>query len=167
MSGKIYLHPEKGVNPRLTICQWCGGDAPELVLVGNDDSVYICGNGCGAKLYGGMGRSRQKCPKCGQVGNWQFDHKLEEYEKLPGGPCDKCQKKIDEENERMAEARKEVEAGGVFWKCEKCGSEGAIKRTHPICAEVRKKLNTPTPRSCGVAFTPEECPVCNGEMDKT
>ena len=166
MSGSILLHPTKGVNPKLTICQWCGGDAPELALIGRHDSIYKC-NDCDMKLYGGKSLYKQKCPKCGQTGRWTFDRKIGDYERLPGGPCDTCKKKIEAQNKRMADSEAEVAAGGIFWKCEKCGSEGAIKRTHPICAAVRKQMNKPTPERCGVAMTPEECPVCNGEMDKT
>ena len=38
--SRIILHPEKGINPRLTVCTVCGEDAEELILVGIPDKVY-------------------------------------------------------------------------------------------------------------------------------
>ena len=55
------LHKEKGLNPRLTFCPRCGGDGPDLMLVGAEDGKYECGR-CHLVSYGRQPRGH--CPKC-------------------------------------------------------------------------------------------------------
>ena len=148
----IQLHPEKGLNPHLTICPQCGKDGPELLLLGAVDKVYKCTT-CNMTFIGKPQGGR--CPKCCvQV---FFDRNIEEGERLPGGLCDDCLE-LNEQVEKI------VKEGGIHWKCKKCGSAGAIKAEAPLAKAVREQLNIPPPDPCGVAFTEAECPVCSPEQ---
>lgn len=144
--SEIRLHPEKGVNPRLTVCRACGKDVG-LVLLGAHDYVTTCPS-CNKKLIGGG-----KCPKCHVMGVNKV--------RLPGGLslpielCDDCQKKHEE-------AVVAVKDGGIFWRCTDCGSEGAIRKNAPLAQEVRTKMGIEPPGLCGIEFNKNErCPVCS------
>lgn len=158
----IRLHPEKGLNPRLCICPWCGEDNGEIALVGVEDKKYKCRN-CGQQWIG-----KRRCPNCEVAG--EYLGRLEEGEKLTGGLCDKCK-------EKEADMIKAVEEGGIYWKCEKCGSTGAFSAKKKLSTEisgsaevdvypddivsrVRKALNVPD-GPCGITFN-GDCPVCQG-----
>lgn len=148
-NGSIQLHPKKGLNPRMGVCPWCGKDNGEVMLVGIQDGVYEC---CGTTFYGKPEGGR--CPKCHSVLNRV--RTLRESEKIPGGLCDECKA-------RDEATKKAVEEGGIFWKCSKCGSWGAIKKSAPLAGAVRKEMKIAAPAPCGVEFTEMECPVCSGE----
>lgn len=144
--SEIRLHPEKGVNPRLTVCRACGKDVG-LVLLGAHDYVTTCPS-CNKKLIGGG-----KCPKCHVMGVNKV--------RLPGGLslpielCDDCQKKHEE-------TVAAVKDGGIFWRCTDCGSEGAIRKNAPLAQEVRTKMGIEPPGLCGIEFNKNErCPVCS------
>ena len=80
---------------------------------------------------------------------------IEEHEKVStGGLCDPCAK-LQEEQKTI------VDAGGIYFKCRDCGSEGAIRKTASICADVRAKLDIPAPEPCGVEFDKTNCPACS------
>ena len=143
----IVLDEKKGINPRLTFCTNCGGDAEELMLIGNQTKVYRC-NSCDTIHYGSV--YKKECQNCGNE-NWSFDHDLVDNEKLPASePCEKC-KNVDEE----------VKNGGVYWKCRDCGSKGAVKADAQLSIDVREKMGISAPDPCGVEFNKDEgCPVC-------
>ena len=151
MSGHITLHPQLGVNPRLTFCPQCGGETNELLLLGNTNKVYRCtSSSCNTPH---VGRPKNgKCQNCGaQV---KFDRELGDREKLPGSVCDSCQEKNREAEEVVAE-------GGIFWRCSDCNSSGAIRGSAPLAQAVRKQVGIAPPDPCGVEFSKEEgCPVC-------
>lgn len=137
--GSIILHPQKGINPHLTVCQRCG-QAYGIALLGNRDNRRICR--CGCTNYGARGSD-----KCGKCGEQLFDAKVEpirEHEDLPGGLCTECEKEVTEHAKIVAE-------GGVYFRCAQCGRQGVIK-ANEFAAEVRKHLKTPTPKPCGVEF---------------
>ena len=81
MSKSIRLHPERGINARLTYCFRCGGDGQELMLIGINEGKYQCA-ACQTIHYGyPKGNVCQSCgthdvPKIGT---------LDEFEKLPTG----------------------------------------------------------------------------------
>lgn len=143
----IILDEEKGVNPRLTFCQRCGGETNDLMLVGNQNKVYSCGQ-CRLIHYGSV--LNIKCPRC-DARNWILDHELDDNERLPASePCDKC-KEMDNE----------VANGGIYWKCKDCGSNGAIKAGSQMSIDVRDQMNIKAPDKCGVEFSKDKhCPVC-------
>lgn len=125
MSEKsIPLHPEKGLNPRLTYCPRCHADGQELILVGANDGVYEC-LACGQTV---IGRS-DHCPACPSRWHARRLRTLEEGERLPGSLCATCEKETQEHAAL-------VEAGGVYWKCADCTRSGVI-RSSPFAQAVR------------------------------
>ena len=58
----MYLDKEKGVNPVLTFCPRCGGDAPELILMGNKGYYQDCPN-CGTRteIFRSGGAEKMAC----------------------------------------------------------------------------------------------------------
>ncbi len=142
----VTLHPTKGVNPRLSVCEWCGADVG-VILLGAHDHMTHC-RPCGITLVGGG-----RCPKCKAYGTDR--EPIPEHAKLPGGLCDACQT-------CKADSDAAVAAGGVYWRCVDCKSQGAIKASAPLAGEVRAQLKVPT-GPCGVEFTKAECPACGKE----
>jgi len=159
----LRLHSEKGVNPRLTICAWCGKDV-SVALLGASDGVYKCTQ-CGQLSIGGRpGKDRpghlghSVCPKCEATDSYVLDRKIADYERLNLGElCDECLKKQKEHAE-------EVARGGIYWKCSVCGSSSVIKAEHSLSGAVRKKLGIEVPNPCGVEFDQGHCPVCRGDV---
>lgn len=151
----IRLHPTKGVNPRLTFCRRCGGEANELILVGAQDMKYTCDD-CGTLHYG-----RPDLGRCGKCKGTRFTQagRLTEYEKLPASDyCDDCKKEI-------AEHKAIVEAGGIYWQCPK-GHGGAIRHTSPLAARVREKAGIAAPKPVGIKLEEDNCPACHPELVK-
>jgi len=146
--SSISLHKTKGVNPRLTFCPNCGGEGPDIVLLGSRERKVTCDK-CGCVNYGSS-----RAGKCGRCEQPLFDGKVEkidEYERLPGSLCAECERVLEEQKRVVAE-------GGVLFKCKKCGSEGAIKANASLAKEVRKQLGIEPPKPCGVEL--ESCPAC-------
>jgi len=151
--GSIRLDPKRGVNPALTFCPRCGGETNELLLVGLAE-VRRCSK-CSGRIVGPPPRDGI-CPLCHQNGREfkylrQFDGSRE---RLPASqPCDKCQVE-------MKKHREIVEAGGVYWRCSDCKSEGVLRETAELSKEVRKQMKIEPPAPCGVEFSKDTCPVC-------
>ena len=146
--SRLKLHPTKGVNPHIVVCYRCGGDTGELVLLGIHDSKDKC-TGCG-KLY--IGTRKQAVACCEGSGGESLGH-IQQWEKLPGGPCDDC-------NAEMEEHAEVVKAGGVYWRCEDCGRTGAIRHTSPFAQLVRDELGVKPPDPCIAGFSKNACPAC-------
>jgi len=145
----LRLHPEKGLNPHLTVCSRCGGEGREIILLGNQNKVFKC-TSCG-QVH--IGRPKKGlCRKCGN--GVEFERDIDDYERLPGDLCDNCKEEIKTFKKIVAE-------GGIYWKCEECHREGVIKVDAPLAKAVRKQLNVSPPDACGVALTKKECPACN------
>jgi rubrerythrin len=143
----IYLSPKHGINPCLTYCRRCGGDTPELLIVGNAHK-HICRN-CKAVHVG-----RLKDGRCHFCGNTDFESsEIDGWkDRFPAQElCEKCKADI-------AELKKEVELGGVPWKCSKCKSDGVIKHNSPFAIEFRKEHPI-----AGIDFNGLHCPVCDKE----
>ena len=151
----IMLHKEKGINPYMSYCQRCGGEAEELLLIGANDKVYQCTK-C-SKKYIGKTFSRT-CQDKSCNGYLKYIGHLEDGIRLPASePCNACQQELKEHKEEVAK-------GGVYWQCNKCGSSGVIKATSGFSAEIRKVHNIFAPEPCGIDFTDEAekyCPVCS------
>lgn len=146
----LRLHPDKGVNPRISCCKQCGKDVG-VIMLGAHDYMTRC-PACEITLIG-----LRKCPQCNSRG--VDEAPIEEHIKLPVELCDDCDK-------MNAEHRAIVEAGGVGWRCSDCGSEGVIRAESELAKEVRKKLKVEPPKACGVEFNKEEgCPVCSVPLE--
>ena len=142
----MILHKTKGVNPRLTFCPRCGGDGPDLILLGNRDSVITCPF-CNTANYGAI-RS-DKCGSCGQPLSRGESRKIEEHERIPGSLCKTCKEEVEN-------FKKEVEKGGIYWKC-KCGATGVIKGGSELAVQVREKSGI---KEGPVGVELDKCWVC-------
>jgi hypothetical protein len=159
MSGFITLHKEKGVNPHLGMCPRCGGDNGEILLLGAHDRKVKC-RGCGTVNYGAS--TTQRCGRCNASLRDCDPETIEESERVPSGLCGKC-KDLDKQTAEV------VAAGGVFFRCKRCGSAGAVRADHPMSAQVRCKHGPEYAepgadgayKPCGVEFA--SCPVCEKE----
>lgn len=146
--GHITLHPEQGLNVHLMICVKCGGDSGEIALLGHANRVYTCKT-CGLAHWGHASPPREGCQKCQ---GHDFDRReIEQYERVPGGICSACR-------DKQKACSDEVQAGGVYLRCKKCGSEGAIKADCALAALVREKTKIGPPDPVGVEL--DECPQC-------
>ena len=138
----LYLHKEKGVNPRMTFCPRCHNEASEIILLGAREYYSYCPN-CKLNTIGS-----KKCGKCNKTNSAK---KIDEYERLPASePCDECKKQI-----------KEVKKGGIFFKCLDCNAIGAVKNNHPLAKKVREQMNIEPPEPVGIEFDKSTCPGCN------
>ncbi len=145
------LHPQKGVNPRLSCCMDCGKEVG-VILLGVHDNVWTCKHCHKAHIQAGH---PFECKGCGQrnpLEQWEL-RKVGEQERLPIELCDECKTK------REAARVVVEERGGIYWRCSDCGAAGAIQPTAPLVALVRKQLGIPT-GPCGVEFSREDCPCC-------
>lgn len=155
----IPLHPELGVNPKLTVCAHCGKEMDELILLGAHTSIYGC-RVCGVNHIGGKPKGL-KC-LCGAYNNFERVGEVGEHDKLPASRlCDDCQRKQDECDQVVAD-------GGILWRCADCGSAGAIKPSSGLAQAVREKhgpkfTEGPPYKPCGVEFTKDDCPCCCGQ----
>lgn len=149
MSKGIELHPTLGVNPRLTVCPRCGGDGPELMLLGRRNHKFSCKQ-CGTTSY-----SARKCLRCAADGRYPYDGiavELEASERVPGSLCASCE-------QEAAGHKAIVEAGGIYWQCESCKQSGVI-RPSPFTEMVRAAAGIAAPNPVGARFTKADCPVC-------
>jgi hypothetical protein len=150
----ILLHPEKGLNPRLTFCPRCHGDAPELILIGANDKVITCPH-CGMNAIGF--KSTQLCPSCKKRLAGGKTRTLDDHERLPGSLCKAC----EEEMKKLDEI---VKAGGVFFSC-KCGAEGVLRPEHPAAKAARDHFGFHNGEPCGIKA--DTCPQCNKDDGPT
>ena len=72
-------------------------------------------------------------------------------------PCDCCKAE-------MAMMADVVRKGGIYWKCDKCGNSGVIQADSATAKQVRLAAKTPAPKSIGIDFEPDQCPVCSGKI---
>ncbi|MBF0553240.1 MAG: hypothetical protein HQK96_01640 [Nitrospirae bacterium] len=106
----------------------------------------------------------EPCPRCGAgkdkdryASHFEvIERNAEAPMKMSGGLCPKCDK-------MRKDADLEVSKGGIYWKCDKCGSTGAVKATSELSKNIRKKMKIEPPNPCGVVLLPEQCPVCQKE----
>ena len=162
--SKIILHPEKGVNPRLSYCRRCGEECQELFLIGTSSHVFTCDD-CGIQHLGRRATIfKQTCnvKVDGHRCNGHLTHvrELGDNEKLPATePCDSCK-------EELAEHAKIVADGGVYWRCGDCKAEGVVLAEAPFASYLREQYKKPTPESFGVEFSKENCPRCGPQKVK-
>lgn len=153
--GSIQLHPEKGANPHLMTCPRCGKDNGSIALLGVANGVYTC-KSCGLKHVGFAGSPKDGCQKCGSRDFKRTE--LYDYDKVPGGLCAECEA-------RQKACDDEVKAGGVYFRCKKCGSQGAIKAGVELAKKVREHMKIEAPDPVGVEL--DECSECPKEEKAT
>lgn len=139
------LHPKKGLNPHMLLCERCG-EAYGIAVIGNEDKIYQCES---CEVFYLAARSK-KCPGCGKRSG-RFVKELHDYEPIVNGLCKNCEEELKHLTDLVRE-------GGLFFKCENCGSEGVIKPS-----DTTKELK----RNCGysesepLGVTIPECPNCS------
>ena len=111
---------EKGLDPHLTFCTICQGDAEELTIV---TVLKYYGEETGILLgYGHPGGVLAQ-----ELLDQEITYRTEavgDAERLPaGGPCPDCQ--ADIMHQRL-EFEEEIKRGGVHWTCNVCGQFGVI-----------------------------------------
>lgn len=155
MTKGIRLHPEKGLNPHLAICPNCGKDNGEIVLLGNQSTKWQCQQCNGVVIAASKSPERRKqgCPRC-HAHNFTKLGDITGNEKIPGSLCKSCQDAQNSVDEAVA-------AGGVYWKCKDCHSEGALKAESVLAQKVREQLNILPPKPCGIEFDKTTCPICS------
>jgi rubrerythrin len=148
----ILISKKHGVNPTITMCRLCGEETGEIMLLG-ECNEYKC-SACGSTTFGRMADNKKKCPQCGssRIDMIASDVKAPMQLKS-GGICEKC-KAIDIEHAAL------VRQGGVYWRCQTCGSAGVIRPGTKFALMVRHTTQIVAPNPVGVDFTSEECPVC-------
>jgi len=145
MSDSIPLHKEKGLNPHMVKCVYCG-EIESIALVGARDKKFRCAT-CNIVYVG-----TSKCPQCGTRG--EYEGTLEDGEYL-SGVCEKCKRDLEHEDVLFKE---EIKKGGVYFRCIGCGASGVIIAEHPIAINARKKLGIEAPDPCGAELP--NCPNC-------
>ncbi len=130
--SSIRLHPKKGLNPVLGVCPLCGNDNGEILLLGAVSTKYTC-RSCGKVHIG-----RPKIGECVSCGSSGFDRQeISEFgEKIPTNYCKDCRKKLKQEQETF---RREVEQGGAYFRCVKCGTRGVMKAGTEAARDYRKR----------------------------
>lgn len=145
--SSIPLEPgDNPLHPRLTTCPICGDEGTGLVI-GAIRKVELNG-----KWYYAQVGSAHKVKKeligaglmhYGESLHWE---KLEENEKVPDSePCKKCQDQISIEHEV-------IKAGGIYFKCSKCGIHGVIKAGADVSKGVREHSGIKAPNPVGIDF---------------
>lgn len=70
-------------------------------------------------------------------------------ERVPGKEmCEKC---VDH-TKRITHMQQEVEAGGVAWRCEECGSADVVDRDHEMSIRIREESGIKAPDICALNY---------------
>lgn len=139
-----------GVNPTMALCERCGKETGELLLLGRCNE-YACRE-CGAKTYGRL-KKDAKCSQCGSFTLYMTGQDVEAPMHLKHGVCEECRDR-DEEHATM------VRQGGVYWRCETCGSTGVVRPGSGLALVTRHHAQIAAPKPVGIDFGPDQCPVC-------
>ena len=129
------------LNPRFCICLRCGEDTTELAIGAIRKAQTSQG-----WVYAMRGAGHKVKKQLAEQGIHESLHweALGADEKVPSSaPCEKCK-------EDIINQREVVEAGGVYFKCLKCGLEGTISCKSDLARDVRKNTNIQAPNPVGV-----------------
>jgi len=147
----IPVSKKHGINPAITVCEWCGKELNEIALVGRCNKIQCLH--CNRIIYG---TKKGLCPGCGSNNLKILEYDVEVPRHIFNGLCHEC-------TEKKAVMDKEVSEGGIYFKCTDCGSTGIIKKDHPLSKAVREKMDIKAPNPCGISFDKNDCPVCRKE----
>jgi len=146
MSRSIPLHKDRGIDPHLTFCLRCGGDANELTL-GELRKAELPN---GQWVYANRGETTKLAKDLEEQGviNHGYRYNLPwkevpEHEKVPASePCDDCQKELKEHKAIVAD-------GGVYVTCKECGMTGVLRPGVPLAVRVREHSGIAAPDPVG------------------
>jgi DNA-directed RNA polymerase subunit RPC12/RpoP len=150
----IPLSQKRGVNPHLTFCPRCHGEANELVLTGSHHQ-HKCNGTCDTTYFGlpknRAGQTTRECQRPGCFGHLVDQGEIPSETKLPASqPCDACKAEI-----KTFDA--EIERGGIPIRCKDCGMRGVIKAEHELAKKVRAQNDG---KVMGLEFSKTDCPKC-------
>lgn len=161
----------KGDSPHFASCRICGKKY-KVIYLGGVSRRITC-NSCGHVHYSIATFTNPNskgcvnhCHHCKRKFQHNRRGKGKAYsveiigkdELIPEGYCQKCGKRVDKEKKAFA---KEMEKGGVAFRCTGCGSSGMIKAGTEYAKEFRKKHNTPAPKPVSVVL--DRCFVCENK----
>jgi len=152
MSDSIPFSKEHGVNPHLTFCPRCHGEANELALSGARHQ-YTC-DSCGMVHLGRPASGHCENVNChantSGIRTLVDRGELDPSMRLPASqPCDACQAEIKTFNA-------EIKKGGIPIRCKDCGMEGVLKAEHKLAKKIRAEHGL-----TGLEFSKADCPKCS------
>jgi anaerobic ribonucleoside-triphosphate reductase len=128
-----------------TISECAGCDAPVAATVrlsfNPSGRAYVCRK-CRHWHLGFPGKP-ESCSSCGGKELYEQD--------LKRAMCPECTKKLEQADEV-------VKAGGVYWSCSGCCSEGILKPDHPLARKLRATYHVPPPDP--IVLNLNTCPYC-------
>lgn len=141
----IPISKDRGIDPHLTYCPRCGGEANELTL-----GVLMKGLTYDGEVvaYANRGKTRQTerelAKKEGAPTISRWEEVTDTMERIPAHePCDKCKEEIKTFEGIVAE-------GGIYFVCEGCGKKGVIRAESGLAKEVREHMKIAAPDPCGI-----------------
>lgn len=126
--------------------QECAGCSEQVIATRRlcfnpSGKAYVC-RSC-RHWHLGFASKPDLCHACGEK---------ELYEKdMDRALCPECTRKLEE-------ADKIVKAGGVYWSCSGCHSEGVLKPDHPLAKKMRATYRVQPPDP--IVLNLEHCPFC-------
>ncbi len=152
--SNIPLHKTRGLDPHLTYCPRCGGDGTGLTLGALRKATLEDGR----VVYAQLGKTARTAKDLGLQPfelNWVD---VDEHERVPDSSiCDECEQEV-------ALHKKEVDLGGVYFRCLACSTTGVIKHNHALAVSVRKDAGVKAPEPIGVEF--DKCEQHGGKPDE-
>ena len=150
----IRLDPKRGLNPCVIRCEHCG-ESHSVGLLGAGGYKAAC-QACYTINICMPGQ--RNCGVDGCHGLLGKKDRMPEGESIINGLCDKC-------IEMQRECDRCVREGGVYWKCSKCGSTGALKADSDISMAVRATTKIEAPNPVGFDFEGKMCPICEPQPE--
>jgi hypothetical protein len=146
----IPIHPERGLDPHLLVCQRCGESTGVTVGELRKAQMKKPGDKKPTWLYAPRSQTRKAEAEAEadgyRVGAWIA---VQEAERVPDPfPCQSCAAEL-----QMFEAI--VAAGGVHFRCATCHFTGVLRGESPYAQAVRRSAGIEAPEPCGVEF--ENC----------
>ena len=153
---------EKGLDPHLTFCPVCQGNAEEITI------------GVVLKYYGEetgilLGYGHPGGVLAQELLRQEITYRTEavrDGERLPaGGPCPDCQ--ADIMHQRL-EFEEEIKRGGIHWSCNVCAKFGVVMHNDSIgfCANLRGASGIAPPNHLEVRFIRCEQHASQGDKGK-
>jgi len=142
-------------NEHPTYCPGCMKDLGRAVDLGQSNRVHMCGD-CSNYYTGAVWPG--KCPVCGgPPAHQNYIKSLSPMDAVPGDMCHDCLSK-------QAEMDQAVKAGGIYFQCAGCGTDGVFSASTSFAQRVREETKKPAPQDVFVQI--KACPQCPVYDDK-
>lgn len=144
--GSLHLQEQKAFGVSMVVCERCKKPTGEILLLGPADH-FVC-NDCGTH---GLGKGRSVCSRCGSTSLSIVERNVVPPKYIANGFCKECKAELAHHDAL-------VRQGGVYWKCQKCGSTGVVQPGTLPALTTRHRLGIVAPKPCGMVISC--CPVC-------